>query len=223
MLPPPPPGQGPIDPRGAFAPPPPPSPHGGMGAPIPPPPQMYPPMPMPMPPPYYFAPPASKQGSFARGILMTLATTIFGFSLLLNVYLLFAAGIAGASSGVEQQSLVSGNSKEKVAVVPITGVLDERVFRQFEKLITRAEDDPNVKALVIECGHARRRDHRIGRDLPAHPEVQAEEERRAGRGRDGRLRDQRRILHFVRSRRDLCPADDLDREHRRRPVPNEFC
>jgi protease-4 len=146
MLPPPPPGQGPIDPRGAFAPPPPPAPGGSIP---PPPPMMYPPMPMPVPPPYYVSPPL-KQGGFARGILMTFATTIFGFSLLLNVYLLFAAGIAGGGAGVDQQSLVVGSAKEKVAVVPITGVLDERVYRQFEKLITRAEDDPNVKALVIE-------------------------------------------------------------------------
>src|SRR6478736_3506068 len=61
MIPEPPPGQGPIDPRGAFSPPPPP---GASGAPMPPP-GYYPP-----PPPMWMPPPPPRGGGFARGILV---------------------------------------------------------------------------------------------------------------------------------------------------------
>src|SRR5438552_9408783 len=100
MIPNPPSGQGPIDPRGAFAPPPPPgagqwqqtSPPGGYPPPVPP--------PMPpafMPPPMFMPPPQRPQRGFARAIFMTLATTIFGLSLTLNVYLLIASGMLGGN------------------------------------------------------------------------------------------------------------------------------
>src|SRR6266480_2301812 len=94
----PPPGQGPIDPRGAFSPPPPPGPGGpqpiqmpqmgppmGGMPPMGPMPGMYgPPMMMPFPP-----GPPRKERSFSRAIFTTLATTIFGISLVATIYLLF--------------------------------------------------------------------------------------------------------------------------------------
>src|SRR5436309_2783147 len=108
MTPQPPPGQGPIDPRGAFSPPPPPgapgsppnvapppsSSFGGPGGPMMPPPGMYPPgpmfsPPMMMPPPGFFRP----QRSFARAIFTTLATAVLGLSITLNVYLLAFSNI----------------------------------------------------------------------------------------------------------------------------------
>ena len=96
-MPEPPPGQGPIDPRGAFAPP-------GMPVGQPQRPSAPPPMPpnmpptMMMPPPGYYPPPPRRGGGFARGIFVALATTIFGVSLLLNFYLLAAVGLAGDGS-----------------------------------------------------------------------------------------------------------------------------
>src|SRR4051794_26036362 len=85
----PPPGQPPIDPRGAFAPVPPPGARGGW---VPP---MQGPMPGQMPPPPMWPPPPPyRERSFARAIFMTLATTIFGASLMLNVYLLLFTGLA---------------------------------------------------------------------------------------------------------------------------------
>src|SRR5262245_20226875 len=113
MIPQPPPGQGPIDPRGAFSPPP-----GPGGAPMPPypPPQMYPPPPMFMP------PPPRQKGGFARGILVTLATTIFGLSLTLNIYLLLASGFL-SSSGTRSTNLVDGDPNQKIAVIPVQGAI----------------------------------------------------------------------------------------------------
>ena len=106
MIPQPPPGQGPVDPRGAFSPPPP-SP-AGMGA-APPPPQpgfgshppprmMMPPMMMPPP---YFPPPPARSGGLAKAILTTLATTIFGLSIALNIYLLIFSGVMSGAGDLE--------------------------------------------------------------------------------------------------------------------------
>src|SRR5690349_2699805 len=108
MYPQPPPGQGPIDPRGAFTPPTPPGapqmqqpPNPYAPGAFPPPPNMMPPMPpvmppnmmppnmMPpppnfmMPPPMYMPPAPQRRGGFARAIFTVLATTILGLSLTL--------------------------------------------------------------------------------------------------------------------------------------------
>jgi protease IV len=161
-IPQPPPGQGPVDPRGAFAPPPPPGapshvaqqqyggytgpPQGGFGAP-----NMPPPPPMMMPPPMYYPPPPPKQGGgFARAIFMTLATAVFGMSIALNVYLLAFSSIFSGGGGSQQHTLLSGDLKQKVAVVPLRGLIDDTSRQRFEKLIQRIESDSDVKAMVIE-------------------------------------------------------------------------
>ena len=163
MVPQPPPGQEPVDPRGAFSPPPPPSgsgTSGGLGnegmrpsGPMPgapgmgmmppgsmppggmPPPGFGPPLP-PMPPPgwmppmYPPPPPPKRGGGFARGILITLATTIFGISLTLNIYLLLFSGLMGGSSGSLETSLTSGAPDQKIAVIPVEGLIDVNTSMQ---------------------------------------------------------------------------------------------
>src|SRR5687767_8789130 len=97
MMPPPPPGQGPIDPRGAFPPPMPgaASPHvaPSYGPPTQgPPPGMYPP-----PPPYFYPPPPR-----GRGVWRTLFTIVLVLALIVSLMLnLFSAarGIFAAGSG----------------------------------------------------------------------------------------------------------------------------
>lgn len=130
----PPPGQGPVDFQGAFVPPPPPS---GMATPLP---------PMQPLPPMYPPPP---KGSFARGILMTVATSIFGLSIALNVYLLIFTGVLSGDE-FRQNVLVSGDPSQKVAVVPILGLMDDQASQRFAKTLRRLSSDRNVKALVLE-------------------------------------------------------------------------
>src|SRR2546421_1098462 len=157
MIPNPPPGQGPIDPRGAFAPPPPPgagaahwqmnAPGGGS------PPAMPPPMPpgyMPFMPPPMFMPPQRPQRSFARAIFMTLATAIFGLSLTLNFYLLLASGMLSGGGSSRSSSIVEGDPKQKVAVIPINGTIFDDMSNRFQRWMTSVDRDKNVKALVIE-------------------------------------------------------------------------
>jgi protease-4 len=107
---------------------------------MPPPPAFYPP-----------PPPPQRGGSFARGIFMTLATSIFGLSLALNVYLLLASGLLhGGSDSARTSVVLNGDAKQQIAVVPINGVLIDASSERFDKVLNQIETDANVKALVIE-------------------------------------------------------------------------
>jgi len=102
-----------------------------------------------MPPPIIYPPPR-QGGGFARAIFTTLATTIFGLSLALNAYLLLVAGITSAADRVDQTTLLRGAADQKVAVIPLTGVIDARARDRFLRLLRQAQNDSTVKALVIE-------------------------------------------------------------------------
>ena len=167
MVPQPPPGQGPIDPRGAFSPPPPP-PTGGQGwGPPPqmqPPPGGYPPMMMPPPPPppmYYPAPP--KERSFARAIFTTLAVSIFGFSLALNVWLLLTTILTAGGHHVHEEVLTEGTATEEIAVVPVSGVIYQKAADEFDRILTQAEKNANVT-----CAIAPTRTHKVHKRSPLH-------------------------------------------------------
>src|SRR4051812_46463521 len=115
MMPQPPPGQGPIDPRGAFslpgAPGAPGAPAGGGVRPsMPPnmPPQMMPPQMMP--PPYF--PPPPRRGGAGRIILILLAT----FSIIINFCLFAFLILPGGSESASETVLMKGDTSEIVAV-----------------------------------------------------------------------------------------------------------
>ncbi|CAN5424718.1 hypothetical protein BH09PLA1_BH09PLA1_16610 [soil metagenome] len=162
MMPQPPPGQGPIDPRGAFSPP------GAPGANVsrPPLPGSYPPpsgsvppastppvfspgMPpmMMVPPPYYAPPPPPRRGGrFLRGLFVLLAT----LSILFNFVLLLFVALPSGSGSANSTVLLKGDSSQTVAVVPLKGVITGESATKFEKLMRELEEDSSIKALVIE-------------------------------------------------------------------------
>jgi protease IV len=172
MYPQPPPGQGPIDPRGAFNPPTPPGAPGvpqpaPMGAPLPPhmmssnlppqmnqmPPNMMPQMPPPpnfmMPPPMFMPPPPKQGGGFARSIFTVLATTILGLSLTLNVYLILTSVFVGGSSGLREGTVADGDPTQKIAIIPLIGLIDQEASQQFDRFMRTAQEDEHVKGIVI--------------------------------------------------------------------------
>lgn len=97
----------------------------------------------------YPYPPPKSSGGFARGIFLTLATTIFGLSLALNAYLLFLSGVLNGL-GSRTEVIEEGDLTEKVAVVPLTGVIMDSLARQFDKYMDDIEKDGTIKAIVIE-------------------------------------------------------------------------
>ena len=184
MIPQPPPGQGPIDPRGAFAPPPAPGP-GNMppqgwrppGAPPNMPPGMMPPGMMPPPgmPPMFMMPPPKPRGGFVRGVFVTLATTIFGLSLTLNIYLFIASGMLSGGSSRET-NLIEGDPKQKIAVVPVDGLVMDEMTARVTRWMDTIDKDVNVKAVVLEIdspgGSVTASDaiwHRVREYKTAHP------------------------------------------------------
>ena len=107
--------------------------------------QQMPPM---MPPPMFMQPP--RERSFARAIFMTLATTIFGLSLAANVYLLLFSGLMAGGASARTSTVLEGNATERVAIIPVNGVIMTEASQQFERFIRIAEQDKNVKAVVLE-------------------------------------------------------------------------
>jgi protease-4 len=109
---------------------------------------MYPP-PM-MIPPGMFKP----QRSFTRVVFTTLAGTILGLSLTINLYFLMFAGIGGGlgvrAAGITQSVVVDGDPKQKVAVIPVTGTIMGPTADRFGQMLAAAEKDPAVKAVVVE-------------------------------------------------------------------------
>jgi protease-4 len=96
-------------------------------------------------------PPAPKGGvSFSKAILVTLATSVFGFSLLMNLYLLMFSGLMSDRDSGKSEVVVAGDPTQKVAVVPVSGIIMGKEAEQFDKLLQRVEGEAGVKALVIE-------------------------------------------------------------------------
>jgi protease-4 len=108
---------------------------------------MYPPIMMmpPFPPP----PPPRRERSFARAIFMTLATTIFGLSLVANLYLLAYAGLFNPESASAESTLGDGSANQKVAVLPIEGIINGETSELVCRWLRTIEKDENVKAVVL--------------------------------------------------------------------------
>ncbi len=95
---------------------------------------------------------APARNSFSRAIFTTLATTVFAGSLALNIYLLAWSGLMSSAndSGSQQNVLVQGDAKQKVGVIAVKGIIDGSTYRKFDKMLTQAEADKDLKALVID-------------------------------------------------------------------------
>jgi protease-4 len=175
MIPQPPPGQGPIDPQGAFQGPPQgppdaapvPSPSAIPGTapamrsqmPMPPtqmpplhmpptqmmPPQMMPPQMMPYP---YPPPPPPRGGGVGRTVFTVLLVLMLLFSGVLNLVLI-AGSLSGGGGDIQQQTLSSGGS-DKIVVIPLRGVIDTSASTRFNRFMDLAQSDKAVKAVVIE-------------------------------------------------------------------------
>ena len=94
-------------------------------------------------------PPPRPRHSFTRGILVTLATTIFGFSLLLNLYMLLVGGILSGGDSSSAEVIRLGEDSQRIAVVPISGIIMDAEFERFNRLLKAAEKD-GVKAMIVE-------------------------------------------------------------------------
>ncbi len=96
-------------------------------------------------------PPAPPKGkSFTRAIFLTLATTIFGISLFLNFYMLAISGVLSAKDMQRETVIEKGDLLNKIVVLSVNGIINEKTSQTFRKQLKSIEDDSAVKAIVIE-------------------------------------------------------------------------
>jgi len=101
---------------------------------------MYPPMPMPP-----FLPPPRRRG---RWVLITLLIIALVVSVVINMVQIGIA-VVGASAEV-RQTVISGEGSDKIAVVPIDGLIDDGSNQTFDTVLKDVEKDSAVRALVVE-------------------------------------------------------------------------
>ena len=78
---------------------------------------------------------------------MTVVVILLGISVLLNIMLMLGS-MGGGGSGT-QTVMSSGNGNDKVVVIPLTGVIDDRSYTRLDRFLKRAEADSSVKAIVL--------------------------------------------------------------------------
>jgi protease-4 len=93
-------------------------------------------------------PPPRRSGGAGRAIFMVFLVLLLVFSVLLNLVLL--VGSMGGGSSAQQHTVRVGKATEKIAIVPLKGVIDANTSTQFARFMEQAENDKNVKAVVIE-------------------------------------------------------------------------
>jgi protease-4 len=79
---------------------------------------------------------------------MVLLVLMLLFSGVLNLVLI-ASSLSGGGAGIQQQTIAAGGS-DKIAVIPLRGVIDTGTSTQFDRFLDLAQSDKNVKAVVIE-------------------------------------------------------------------------
>jgi protease IV len=102
-----------------------------------------------MPPPMMFGPPPSRGGGFGKTLLLILVILLLGVSVLVNVLLVGSEAIGGGGSTI-RETVSEGTQPEKIAVVPIVGIIDTNMARQVEEFLQQAERDAQVKAVIVE-------------------------------------------------------------------------
>ena len=98
---------------------------------------------------YYPPPPPRRRGFFGR-LLISLVVLVFIGSLIMNLVLVkFAAGMSGEDHVREKFISHNRDATDKVAILPIEGLILESEDGFVRKAIDTAMEDKNVKALVL--------------------------------------------------------------------------
>jgi protease-4 len=88
-------------------------------------------------------------GAFLRIVLALLALVILIDLVILNLGILGGLASAAQSSHARKVTLVSSVSEQTIAVVPVEGLIDDDMAKQFDELLSAVSDDRTVKAVVL--------------------------------------------------------------------------
>jgi protease IV len=141
---------------------------------MPPPPMFNPPM---MPPPWQ---PPPRRGA-GRTIFMVILILVLLFSIVLNFGLLIEIGASSglSANGIKETTLVAGDEKQKIVVVPIVNEMILNAQAELlNKMLDAADKDSAIKAIVLQVdtpgGSVTASDemyHRIVTYKTAHPGI----------------------------------------------------
>jgi protease-4 len=109
------------------------------------PPGMMPPMMNPMMPPMMMAPP---RRSGWRTLFRVLGVMALVCSIFFN-FILMGSSVLGGKSTL-RTAIVDGDLRETIAVIPVKGMILQNTADRFDRFMSQAERDPNVKAIVID-------------------------------------------------------------------------
>lgn len=73
---------------------------------------------------------------------------LLAVSVLVNLLLL--GGSAMGEGSVVHEIIKKGSSDDSIAIVPIIGIIDENMSRQFDSYMNQAEKDKNIKSIIVE-------------------------------------------------------------------------
>jgi protease-4 len=126
--------------------------------------------------------PARRSGT-GRRILTVLLVLLLLLSVGLNLILIASLALVSGESGLITTTVQTGEADQQIAVLPLTGDIDERSAQRIDRYFTRIADNANVKAVVLEIDSPggtvtaadeiyrrirRYKDERTGKRLPAH-------------------------------------------------------
>jgi protease-4 len=103
------------------------------------------------PPPVFMPPPAPRRSGVGRAILLIMLFLLLGFSLLLNVVSIGGGLLAGGGNGsTVRETIADGSQEAKIAIVPIIGMIDSNMSKQFGRYLDQAEKEKNLKSIIVE-------------------------------------------------------------------------
>jgi protease IV len=94
-------------------------------------------------------PPPRRSGTVWTALAVVGLVLSLGLNLLLILLLVVGAAFS-QSEPIEKRTVISGDSSQTVAVVPISGVIMSDSSYQLERFLDTIENDKSVKAIVLE-------------------------------------------------------------------------
>jgi protease-4 len=128
--------------------------------------------------------PPQRRGGAGRAIFLTLVILLLLGSLGFNLLIVGAMVLSGGSHDrIITTTVEDGNADQEVAVIPLTGEIDDETARRIDRFLNHIDEDKEVKAVVLEIDSPggtvtaadeiykrvrRFKDERAARGLPNH-------------------------------------------------------
>ena len=93
--------------------------------------------------------PPPPRGGGGRWAIVIILLLVLSVSIIFN-FILLGASAGGAAVNIRQTTIVPGDGQNKIAVVPVEGIIQDSAPAVFGQILGQIEKDSAVKALVVE-------------------------------------------------------------------------